>query len=222
MSNLHRAHSTRETSPAPQRAKLADVAPVRADLLRHLAPGAIVQRALASPHSLLRAELMAMQRTLGNRAAGVMLGRVPIQAKLVVNAPGDRYEREADRVADIVMHGPAPLPEELPRPEHCSVVMTKPTSQHGCDGSFAAGADFAEQLQARRGRGRPLPPILRDTFETRFGADFSGVRVHSDSEAGQLSQAIQARAFTHGSDIFLGAGQSAPATTAANGCSPTS
>jgi hypothetical protein len=35
-----------------------------------------------------------MQRTLSNRAAGAMLGRQPIQAKLTVNAPVDQYERE--------------------------------------------------------------------------------------------------------------------------------
>jgi hypothetical protein len=30
---------------------------------------------------------MALQRTLGNRAVGALLGRQPIQAKLIVNAP---------------------------------------------------------------------------------------------------------------------------------------
>jgi hypothetical protein len=167
---------------------------------------------MAAPGSLRPAELMAMQRMLGNRAAGAMLGRAPMQAKLIVNAPGDRYEREADRVADAVMRMPVTR-DETPRPAHSSAMIT-PLSAGTGGGRFAAGEDFAQRLQASQGRGRPLPPSLRETFETRFGTDFSGVRIHSDAEAGRLSQAIQAQAFTRGSDIFLGTGESATATTA--------
>jgi len=105
MAKLQHRRPTREASPAPQRAKLAEAAPTGPVSLRHPAPGAIVQRAMAAPHSLRPAELIAMQRTLGNRAVGAMLA--PIQAKLIVNAPGDEYEREADRVADAVMGAPA-------------------------------------------------------------------------------------------------------------------
>jgi hypothetical protein len=35
-------------------------------------------------------------------------GAAPVQRKLVVGEPGDRYEREADRVADAIMRMPAP------------------------------------------------------------------------------------------------------------------
>ena len=94
-----------------------------------------------------------------------------------------------------------------PRPEYSAEVMIKPASEPG--GSIAADEDFARRLQASQGRGRPLPPSLRETFEARFGADFGAVKVHSDAAARQLSQAIQAQAFTRGSDIFLGAGNSA-------------
>jgi hypothetical protein len=209
MSKLHHGRATREAGPAPQRARLMQPAPTLSASLRHSAPGAIVQRALAAPHSLRPAELMAMQRTLGNRAVGAMLGRASIQAKLIVNAPGDRYEREADRVAEQVMRMPAPPREATPEAELSPVAMTPPGTEHSGDGSFAAGEDFAHRLQASQGRGRPLPPSLRETFEARFGADFGGVRVHSDAGARQLSQAIQAQAFTRGSDIFLGASNSA-------------
>jgi len=49
--------------------------------------------------------------------------------------------------------------------------------------------------------------VQRAFMEPRFGADFSGVRVHTGGEAAQLNRAISARAFTHGQDIFLGEGQ---------------
>ncbi|MBC8492854.1 MAG: hypothetical protein H8D43_03635, partial [Chloroflexi bacterium] len=44
-----------------------------------------------------------LHQTFGNRAVGNL-----IQAKLRIGQPGDRYEREADRVADQVMRMPAP------------------------------------------------------------------------------------------------------------------
>lgn len=45
-------------------------------------------------------------------------------------------------------------------------------------------------------------------MEPRFGADFSGVRVHTDSAAVQMNRELGAQAFTHGSDIYYGSGKS--------------
>ena len=44
-------------------------------------------------------------------------------------------------------------------------------------------------------------------MEPRFGADFSGVRIHTGSEAAQLNREVSAQAFTHGQDIYLGEGK---------------
>ena len=44
-----------------------------------------------------------LQRTLGNRAVGRM-----VQAKLTIGQPHDKYEQEADQVADQVMRSPVP------------------------------------------------------------------------------------------------------------------
>jgi hypothetical protein len=45
-------------------------------------------------------------------------------------------------------------------------------------------------------------------MEPRFGTDFSGVRVHTDSNAVQMNKELGAQAFAHGSDIYFGAGKS--------------
>lgn len=47
-------------------------------------------------------------------------------------------------------------------------------------------------------------------MSTRFGTDFSGVRVHADREAARLSRAFGARAFTVGSHVYFGAGEYSP------------
>ncbi|NYT08886.1 MAG: hypothetical protein GKC09_02935, partial [Methanosarcinales archaeon] len=52
----------------------------------------------------------------GNQALQRMLRSGAVQAKLVVNEPGDEYEREADRVADQVMSMPEPAaPDHVQR-----------------------------------------------------------------------------------------------------------
>jgi hypothetical protein len=68
------------------------------------------------------------------------------------------------------------------------------------------------RLRALQGGGQPLPVSVRAFFEPRFGADFSGVRLHTDKAAGSLADTVQARAFTMGRDIVFGQGHYAPGT----------
>jgi hypothetical protein len=59
--------------------------------------------------------------------------------------------------------------------------------------------------------GQPLDSATRSYMEPRFGHDFSHVRVHSDSRAASAAQAVNALAYTIGSDVVFGAGQYSPA-----------
>lgn len=67
----------------------------------------------------------------------------------------------------------------------------------------------AEQAMSRAGPGSPLAPAMRARMEGGFGADFAGVRVHTGAAADEASRAVNARAFTRGSDIYLARGESA-------------
>lgn len=57
-----------------------------------------------------------------------------------------------------------------------------------------------------------MPESARKYFEPRFGHDFSSVRVHNDSSAADSAKAINARAYTLGSDVVFGAGHYKPET----------
>jgi hypothetical protein len=176
--------------------------------------GKILQRTTLAPNSLRPAELLDLQRTLGNRAVGVLLARSAasapqIQAKLTVNAPGDEYEREADWVAEQVMRMPAVQREVLDEDEE-TAIMTKRLSLAASGAASEADPEFEQQLNASRGRGEPLPKDLREEFEGKFGADFSGVRIHRDAEADELNRSIQARAFTNRQDVFYRQGAYEP------------
>ena len=55
-------------------------------------------------------------------------------------------------------------------------------------------------------REAPLPAAVRARMEPGFGADFSGVRVHTGPLAAQLCRALGARAFAYGARVFYGEG----------------
>ena len=46
-----------------------------------------------------------------------------------------------------------------------------------------------------------------------MGADLSGVRVHTDSEADGIARSVQAKAFTHGSDLYFSRGTYDPSSS---------
>jgi hypothetical protein len=71
-------------------------------------------------------------------------------------------------------------------------------------------ADFEQKLNSARGGGSPLDQAFQARVEPAMGADFSRVRIHTDSEADRLSQSIQAKAFTTGQDIFFRKGEYQP------------
>jgi len=155
-----------------------------------------------------------------------------IQPKLTVGAPGDAYEQEADRIADQVMAmgDDAPQVQQQSMQDEEDALQRKPLSTYistiqrqseeedeelqakGAEGKPSAetSAAFDEQLHHSSGGGAPLPNETRAFFEPRIGFDFSQVRVHTDSTAVQMSQAINAQAFTHGSDIYFGSGRYDP------------
>ena len=146
-----------------------------------------------------------------------------IQTKLTIGEPGDQYEQEADQVAARVVNQiNAPVPkqsalgesvqrEEQPEEEK---LMMKPEvgivqRQPGEDG-MAATPDLEASIQQARGSGQPLGDSVREPMEQAFGADFSGVKVHTDAHSDQLNQSIQAKAFTTGQDIFFRQGAYEP------------
>ena len=61
-------------------------------------------------------------------------------------------------------------------------------------------------------RSAALPGGVRHLAETRFGADFSKVRIHSDSAASDANRRVAARAFTVENDIYFAAGAYRPDT----------
>jgi Domain of unknown function (DUF4157) len=58
--------------------------------------------------------------------------------------------------------------------------------------------------------GAPLDRDTRGFMESRLGADFSDVRVHTDAKASESAQSVQAHAYTVGSNVVFQSGKYAP------------
>ncbi|MGL4611888.1 MAG: DUF4157 domain-containing protein [Trueperaceae bacterium] len=63
-------------------------------------------------------------------------------------------------------------------------------------------------------QGEPLEPQTRSSMESRFGHDFSSVRVHTDAKAAESARATHASALTVGQDILFSSGHYNPKTFA--------
>lgn len=92
--------------------------------------------------------------------------------------------------------------------EEQPAVMTKSES-----GQTFVSSDLQSRLSATKGGGSALPDTTRSSMEGAFGADFSGVRVHTDSSAVLMNQELNAHAFTHGRDVYFNAGKYNPGST---------
>lgn len=72
----------------------------------------------------------------------------------------------------------------------------------------------AQQIQNQLGAGQPLESTVKSRMGSALGYDFSRVRVHVDSNAGELSNRLNARAFTIGQDVGFATGEYTPGTVA--------
>ncbi len=121
-------------------------------------------------------------------------------------AEGETVQRqEADKVSRIQR---APAADSKTGP-----VM--PASENGKAPAVPEG--FDSDLDHTKGQGQPIQEDTRSDFETRFGADFSDVRIHTGTEAADLNKSIHAKAFTRGSNIYFSNGAYDPSSSSGKG-----
>lgn len=142
---------------------------------------------------------------------------IGVQAKLSISQPGDSDEREADQIADRVMRMASPQaacscsPSSEKVQRKCASCEEEERIQRKSKG--AETVDTANVDHALSSPGRPLDAGTRSFMESRFGRDFSHVRVHDDSPSATSADSIHARAYTLGPHIVFGAGMYRPASS---------
>ena len=174
-----------------------------------------------------------------------------VQAKLKMGQNGDKYEAEADSVANQVINKPnnsnisqtntsiqqKPLAQsitpnvqlksqeeevvqqkaeeeevqaksesKIQRAEEEESVQAKSNNKV----SNKPPEDFTAQLNQNRNTGETLPVETQSKMEQNFGTDFSGITIHNNQQAQEMSDTIGAQAFTNGSDIYFNQGKYNP------------
>lgn len=187
-----------------------------------------VQRRAAE---IQRSTALTLQQRIGNRATQNLVARsiasqsketeekkkitnidvsspTSVQRSKWIRLPGnvskayDPAEREAEETARKVMRIQTP-PATAPPPKGTArgAVQRAEATQSQ---PVAAPARTAASSRVNISGGSPLPSFVRSHMEPRFGANFSGVRIHSGEAAAHQSANLNAHAFTVGDHIFFG------------------
>jgi len=128
-------------------------------------------------------------------------------SNLTLGDVDDPAEHQAERIAHQIMNASQAAPVPLPDHGHAAGRAT-PLTRTARTAVQAPGIVH----EALRAPGQPLDAGTRSFFEPRFGVDLSRVRVHADMLAARSARAVDARAYTLGDQIVLGAGQYRPGT----------
>lgn len=124
---------------------------------------------------------------------GEQVSRMPISgfSGLLFSGAPASLQRHEDEEADV----------------QAKLLVAPPSLQRKTDGGLQTTSHFTSQVQSSAGGGAALAPAVQQSMASAFQADFSGVRIHTDTRAAQLSTDIGARAFTYGSDIYFNENQ---------------
>ncbi len=135
----------------------------------------------------------------------------PVQAKANGLLQREALEDEESVQPLSIQRETAPIEDEEPghmqqAESSDEEIQTKRSPTADLQRSTSSGLE--SQLSQTKGGGSPLSDDVRSFMESRFNTDFSHVRVHTGSSAVQMNKELNAQAFTHGSDVYFGAGKS--------------
>ncbi|WP_445456149.1 eCIS core domain-containing protein [Flavobacterium sp. HNIBRBA15423] len=153
-----------------------------------------------------------------------------IQKKLSIGSANDSYEVEADNMANKVMRMTEPSQQNVSQTG--SLVQRKCTAceqeekiqkkslvenitpliqrSSNSESGGQAPNHVESQINSSRGGGSSMDNGTKNFMESRFGTDFSDVKIHTGSQAVQMSRELNAQAFTVGNDIYFNEGKYSP------------
>jgi hypothetical protein len=118
---------------------------------------------------------------------------------LAISRPDDPDENEADDVAGKVAAG-----------HSAEIHGTGAAINRKARSSAEASPELAAKLASSKGGGRSLDDPTRSEMQSKMRADFGAVRIHTGSEAHEMNERLNAKAFTHGQDVYFSNGNYNP------------
>ena len=145
-----------------------------------------------------------------------LTGRI-IQAKLSIGQSNDKYEQEANHVADEVMRMPeskvqhkAEAEDNIEAGKEKEGETESIQTKRAINDPLTVSTSLQRKIQSLKNGGQALSKSERAFFEPRFGKDFSQVRLYKDLRATKAARSINAKAFTLGRNVVFGANQFHP------------
>jgi hypothetical protein len=134
-----------------------------------------------------------------------------LRPKLEGNLQYDDLEREADNIADLILDI-----DSTKNSIDSGIQNMEKARFHSKSSMFKDNSDTVyEPHELNNGvrnvagnPGRPLDHLTKEYMGSRFRYDFSDVRIHDDNKADELTNSLDALAFTKGNDIYMSAGES--------------
>jgi len=183
----------------------------------------IVHEVLRSPGQPLDSDTRAfMEPRFGHDFSQVRVRQVAprrMQARLTIGQPNDKYEQEADRVAEQIVSGGGLSSTEVNHAHnHVQRGMSAGSEEEeteenavqrksNSDGKSKMPSGTESYIQSLGGGGRPLSGSEAQYYEPRFGRSFKDVRIHTGEAADRAAKSINARAFTLGKNIAFAHGE---------------
>ncbi|MBS1744754.1 MAG: DUF4157 domain-containing protein [Bacteroidetes bacterium] len=216
----------------------AKATPIKAQAVKATAPvksgnGKAIQRKTAD--SFLPSVIQRKEQAGGwaHRSPQKVINAKPlVQPKIKIHSANDHFEKEADHVADKVVDNQPATSIKITATASAAtqrkninsdnyITQTK-TNNQGLNHTLQGGDSIPPMpdiqtnhpltsvLSNQNTRGSPLPATARRQMENSMDADFSKVRIHTGQESHEANASIQARAFTHGNNIYFANGQFNP------------
>ncbi len=167
-----------------------------------------------------------------------------VQAKLSIGKSNDKYEVEADKMADTVVakkqpnnadtfFNPSPIVQqkkakevqkkeeteiqEKPLAQSITPIVQKTSEEKeevqmrsNNNAETEATSNIENKLESSKTGGSSLQENTKTEMESGFGADFSKVRIHNDSNAVQMNKELGSQAFANGNNIYFNEGKYNP------------
>jgi hypothetical protein len=130
----------------------------------------------------------------------------PLQTKPAGISQGNKYEKEANSIADRIVQMPGK--SSIPR-KPVSPAITPVTDTPGETGAITDHSTV-DKISESRGEGSHLDKNTQSFMSDRFGVNFNQVRIHTDEEAVQMNRNLNAKAFTVQENIYFNKGEYEP------------
>ena len=160
--------------------------------------------------------ILGLQTIVGNKAVQWLIARM----KLKADNPQDKHEPKNGVVIerqnmnyDVEDHVKSKHDRKMTIQRKLSVAETKSSNERLKNhGDEITGSTLSLIDDGLTSPGQPLDDTIRTKMESRFGHDFSDVRIHADKNASASARLLNAEAYTSGADIVFNKNSYTPNT----------